>query len=441
MTAEIAILNKSAIALATDSAVTISAGNEQQKIYDSGDKLFELSHTTPICIMLYNGMNFMEIPFPSIIKSFRDECCESETVEQAAQEFLKHLDAHGKKSPKIVLGKNLAGIIDPILKGLLKRFRDSVFEQTTTKEGNKSADIDIGEILDIHITDLLDALDHLGGAKFVGLEEELEISNDSLDVFDIFIEKYFPFASDVQKGRLVEFCSLIVKKEYFSPHRTGIVFAGFGHGEQFPTLVAFETDGMLGGYLKYRRMDEYCVDVDREGVKAAVLPFAQKDMVDKFLYGLDDEIQGSVELFCKESISAIGEEIFNRLNIDDAEELEALKNKVKSAETQFLKSLHEDAFETIRKESRVEIEDMVEFMPKSEMAKMAESLIELTSIKHRVSRGMETVGGPVDVAVISQAEGFVWVKRKHYFPAELNARYYERLKNKFVSTKIEEEPK
>ena len=32
----------------------------------------------------------------------------------------------------------------------------------------------------------------------------------------------------------------------------------------------------------------------------------------------------------------------------------------------------------------------------------------------------ETVGGPVDVAIISKADGFVWIKRKLYFRPELN---------------------
>jgi hypothetical protein len=49
-------------------------------------------------------------------------------------------------------------------------------------------------------------------------------------------------------------------------------------------------------------------------------------------------------------------------------------------------------------------------MPKPELARMAEALVNLTSIKRRVSRGVETVGGPIDVAVISHAEGFVWDK-------------------------------
>ena len=34
--------------------------------------------------------------------------------------------------------------------------------------------------------------------------------------------------------------------------------------------------------------------------------------------------------------------------------------------------------------------------------------------------GEETVGGPVDVAVISKGDGFIWIKRKHYFKSEYN---------------------
>lgn len=70
MTAEIAILNKSAVAVAADSAVTISAGDSQEKIFDSADKLFELCDNNPIGIMLYNGMDFMGTPLAILVKDF-----------------------------------------------------------------------------------------------------------------------------------------------------------------------------------------------------------------------------------------------------------------------------------------------------------------------------------------------------------------------------------
>ena len=63
-----------------------------------------------------------------------------------------------------------------------------------------------------------------------------------------------------------------------------------------------------------------------------------------------------------------------------------------------------------------------------ELAAMAESLVTLTSFKRRISMEKETVGGPVDVAVISKGDGFIWIKRKHYFDPRLNpgfiAKYY-----------------
>jgi len=61
-------------------------------------------------------------------------------------------------------------------------------------------------------------------------------------------------------------------------------------------------------------------------------------------------------------------------------------------------------------------------LPKTELAAMAESLVNVTSMKRKVSLQAETVGGPVDVAVISKREGFVWIKKKQYFARELNSR-------------------
>jgi hypothetical protein len=53
MTAEIAVINKSAIALAADSAVTISDGNGNTKIYNGAEKLFALTKYHPVGIMIY----------------------------------------------------------------------------------------------------------------------------------------------------------------------------------------------------------------------------------------------------------------------------------------------------------------------------------------------------------------------------------------------------
>lgn len=66
-------------------------------------------------------------------------------------------------------------------------------------------------------------------------------------------------------------------------------------------------------------------------------------------------------------------------------------------------------------------------LPKDELAAMAESLVNLTKFRRRVTPERETVGGPIDVAVITKGDGFVWVRRKHYFDPALNPRVVARL--------------
>jgi hypothetical protein len=57
---------------------------------------------------------------------------------------------------------------------------------------------------------------------------------------------------------------------------------------------------------------------------------------------------------------------------------------------------------------------------------MAESLMSISSFKRRVTKDKEKVGGPIDVAVITKGDGFIWIKRKHYFSKELNPYFFNR---------------
>src|SRR5690606_31959567 len=69
------------------------------------------------------------------------------------------------------------------------------------------------------------------------------------------------------------------------------------------------------------------------------------------------------------------------------------------------------------------IMQMVSLLPKNELPDLPESLVAITSQKRQVSRDAEPIAGPVDVALISKGEGFVRIKRKHYFKPELNPQF------------------
>jgi hypothetical protein len=73
MTAVVGILNKQAIAIAADSAVTVSGPNNSHKIYNRANKIFTLSKFHPVGIMLYNSATFLGTPWEVIIKVYRKQ--------------------------------------------------------------------------------------------------------------------------------------------------------------------------------------------------------------------------------------------------------------------------------------------------------------------------------------------------------------------------------
>lgn len=59
-------------------------------------------------------------------------------------------------------------------------------------------------------------------------------------------------------------------------------------------------------------------------------------------------------------------------------------------------------------------------MPIQDAIDLATFFVDLTIQFSRFSIGAPTVGGPIEVAVITRHEGFKWVRRKHYYDAALN---------------------
>lgn len=427
MTAEIAILNKSAVALATDSAVTISSGTSNHKVFDSADKLFELSCSQPIGAMIYNGMHFAGIPLPDLIKEFRAESKTYSKVSDCVEALLAFLYERGLRAPeaqKRSLLRNLAAPVTQIISDEIgKEVSSRVF--TAVQNGETIDDLarDAAEAVISRIDVIVE--DYPRG-NFFTYGDAAELIDWEIDEISLITEEQFEHLDAHFRDRIKSIVRKLLLSNELSPGRTGLVVAGFGTDEIFPTLVSFEMEGVIGGGLKFNET-ERC-DIDRSGPRAFIKPFAQKEMVERFLYGLDGGTQSEIEQFAKETVGTIATRVLDRIETSDTAALEELREGAREAEEAFIKNLRDQAFTLIVDRSRRSVEDMIEFMPKPELAKMAEALVELTSIKRKVSVGLETVGGPVDVAVISRSEGFVWIKRKHYFPIELNARYLSRVR-------------
>ena len=68
MTAIVGVLNKHAVAIAADSAVTLGGG---KKVMNVANKLFALSKHQPVAIAIYGNAEFIGTPWETIIKEYR----------------------------------------------------------------------------------------------------------------------------------------------------------------------------------------------------------------------------------------------------------------------------------------------------------------------------------------------------------------------------------
>ena len=72
MTSEVVIMNRNAVVMAADSAVTVGG----VKTYNGVNKLFLLSNSPPMGIMIFGSADFENIPMETLIKEFKNQSIE-----------------------------------------------------------------------------------------------------------------------------------------------------------------------------------------------------------------------------------------------------------------------------------------------------------------------------------------------------------------------------
>ncbi|TFH46844.1 MAG: hypothetical protein E4G94_01515 [ANME-2 cluster archaeon] len=420
MTAEIAILNKHGIALASDSAVTMSG----DKIKTSANKLFALSKFHPVGIMIFGNAELMGIPWETIIKIYRIKLGKKkfEQLNGYAEDFLKFLDCGNPLFPDSVqeefllttvyyhlyyieeeIEKEVNSVIlenDKITQKEAKKIISTIIKKHY--EEWKNAEF-ISSIPKNHTNDIIEKY----GEK---IDEAIDEVFQNLPIY----KRHFAHLKEIA-------ANLFSKFHILSDHFSGIVIAGFGEKDVFPSIKAYAIEGMVLNKLKYT---EYSTDEVNFKTNAYIISFAQDEMVVTFMEGIDPYYRKLEEDYLNEIFSEYVDFVTDNLTKYDAKDKIAF-NKILDKISHEILTDYREKLERYRKEVNADsIINVVSMLPKDELAAMAEALVNLTSFKRKVSMQTETVGGPIDVAVISKGDGFIWIKRKHYFKPDLNPQYF-----------------
>ena len=406
MTAEIAILNRYAIALAADSAVTVG----DKRVYKTSTKLFSLGPGNDIAVMIYGSDQFCGFPWDAIIKTFHRSLGKTEFghVSDFADALIEYLKCDEFKPNEEAEILNLSYVVDHLEK----------LAEKTSSSSNRTQFL---AAIDNALTEAeaqLEKADVINGIcserDFCAVYDHI-ISSFSADIFGRKLSKK-------RCKRLTRYVHGVLSRKARSPYSTGVVVAGFGKKEYFPAVVHLIVDGKGDfGFRQWTAGNGHDANQPDEA-QAAIIPFAQSDIFRMFMEGISpDQIT-----FIRETLSHV-------LNAKSDELVKAHVPNGKIATVERAKQAREnkaaltkfmEEFALYREKNVVDrILEVVSHLPKEDLADMAIALVELTSLRRKIDSTLETVGGPVDVAVISKGDGLVWIKRKTYFDPSLNKEF------------------
>lgn len=411
MTAEIAILNRSAVALAADSAVTVG----KERVWKNTNKLFSLSSRNDIGVMIFGTGDFCGVAWEIVIKQFRKHIGPRifKKLGDCTKEFNAFLGALNVPGSEV---SNL-NLYFVFLRSISQCRKASSDPKALKKRKQFLAEIE-------RLTAEAQSLPIVFGA----LTRDSFAKAHSKTIKSFLEEQSGVHVTSIIHSKMITLCFERARRQYKSSFETGVVFAGYGEDEILPSIQQWSVDGKYGQAARAWIEREH--DLNSEAsVASYVIPFAQSDIAYLFMEGMQLDYLEFIEKTTKGLLKEKSERLINDYVPANSRTVEVEKQ---NQDNKILVDSLMDEFKKMRKDEAIQpMLRVISSLPKEEMAAMAEALVEITSLRRKIDSKIESVGGPVDVAVISKADGFVWIKRKHYFSMDLNHDFMVRRKRRF----------
>lgn len=420
MTAIVGVLNRRGVAFAADSAATHTS-KSGQKITNDTNKIFALSKYNPVGIAIYNNLDFMGIPWETIIKMYRDNLNDEkfDTLREYVSSFWKFVRSGSFPSDAIQ---------EWFVDFIVECFHNEVHGISLKAIGGSLTDTNI----DMYLQKVLEQLDcfkniytnYEKAAEFKEYKlEDFYKHSESIDKGLSFVTKHLAQYPIDYKTKLVEslFEFLTAKCDTYLSY-TGLVFFGYGDKELYPSYQEYTISCALDGHYKcYPQRSTVISNYNT----AVIAPFAQFDVSNTVIRAVEDDLRKKFYDNYKISLLGFRNEIVSQMTIAKAPKglidiLNALD--IDKYVGDYIKGM-DDYIQNAYIDSLI---DTVSYLSKEDIADMAESLVRMTCLKRHITDSQETVGGPVDVAVVTKGDGFIWMKRKHYFDPKLNTQFFER---------------
>ena len=390
--------------MAADSAVTVEQVHKHEiieKVYNSANKIFTLSKWHPVGVMVFNTMTLGGTPWEVIVKQVRRELARREfaTLQEYADFFFGHMQNNPVLFP-------VESARDVVFSNILRL----VLDLRRRAEANSK----LSTVLDESIQRLekVDDVDGFSPQFTRGVMRRYD--SEITAAIDVLLRKSHQRG---QRRKLKKYVSLALSKKHLLPGWSGIVIAGFGREDIFPQLIEYRSDIVVSGRVRFWENKRMRID---SSTRSFVEPFADTEVIKTMMEGINPRFKSEFLVEALKIFLKLPEEILSQVTELQEDRKRYYTRAAGQPLVDQFKEFVSRVDEYRRREHIDPIAQTLQVLPISELAVIAETLLNASQIHKRVNPELETVGGPIDVAVISKGDGFVWIKRKHYFDDRLN---------------------
>lgn len=417
MTSLVVVMNNKAAAVAADSAMTITDGFGNMRTRNGVRKLFQLSEAQPVSVMIYGSAEIMEMAWGPIIVNYRRTRGAQvfDTVDEYASDFLDYLDNYKDIFSEAAQSRAYLHYV-AVLYDWVRYNANHIVERENIQPsdgGPRNMTEVMQHATDLVLKDIL--LDPEDEKRDVLPEFSDEFGRTLLQDYQQDIDKLIgDFFGEVELdrttvNRLRDIAHYAVTRDFFPDFfpNTGLVFTGYGAKQITPEMVAHLVGIAVRGKIRRRKSNHRQVTNDDPVI---IAPYAQDKMIRTFFTGIDDELR--TYLMQQVIDLAVGVRDRTIAQFPDMNRTQRKKLAENYSDEDILELINTffERFGQYQYEQHTHpILTAVETLPEMDMASTAEMLIQLNAFQQQVGMTLETVGGEIDVALLTN-ERFRWVK-------------------------------
>ena len=403
-------MNAEAVALAADSAITVSLPSGQTRSHVLHDKIRRLSGSR-VGILSYGATRLAGIPWDAIVTAYTDSRPgPRERVTDHRLDFCRWLSvapwmSEGRREQAWKSG--LVALVD-------NRLQEAEGIPTDHRLAGEPLDFRLEQSAD-RLTEYLRSHPLFEGRDDEDVEHTFVVESRE---YDEAIDKAVAGRLTVSRRTRLALHLMLAEaslRDATLPTSAGLVFAGFGQSEMLPAYSAVVVSGYTRQGLRLAGIDDRSIKEDGEGV---VEPFSETDEPNAFIKGpqfaVGDEWRRKWKGLLRD-LQIDTEKLVRAHNPELGVLAELLRKYISTMGNQAF----EDGLADLSSSVSPADSSAVGILSRNELAAVAENLVRLTMLRQQVSLGApQTVGGHVDVAIISRFNGFSWLRHKALLPQQ-----------------------